>query len=343
MRLGVLDIGSNTVHLLLVDAYAGAQPAAFASHKRPLALVRHLDEQGRITAEGQAQLIGFVREAHDVARDHGAEDLLAFATSAIREAANGREVLDAIAERTAVTLMELPGDREAAVTFFAARRWFGWGAGTILDLDIGGGSFEMAMGDDELPARNVSVPLGAGRLTRDWLPEDPPTTASVKALRAHIKDTLAPVVSSFADLGRPTLVAGTSKTFRSLARIAGAAPSGAGPYVRRTLDRHDLSLWAQRMSAMSAGDRVNLPGVSELRARQVLAGALVAEAAMLAFDVEQLHICPWALREGLILRRLDQLVITGVAPSEWRDENQRRLPKELRRPAVAAAFGEPSA
>ncbi|OMH34442.1 Ppx/GppA phosphatase family protein [Tersicoccus sp. Bi-70] len=339
MRLGVLDIGSNTVHLLLVDAYAGAQPAAYASHKRPLALVRYLDEQGRISAEGQRELIGFIREAHDVARDHGAEDLLAFATSAIREATNGQEVLDAVAEQTAVTLMELPGDREAAVTFFATRRWFGWGAGTILNLDIGGGSFEMAMGDDELPTRNVSVPLGAGRLTRDWLPEDPPTAASVKALRSHIKATLKPVVKSFADLGRPTLVAGTSKTFRSLARIAGAAPSGAGPYVRRTLDRHDLSLWAQRMSAMASADRVNLPGVSDLRARQVLAGALVAEAAMLAFDVEQLQICPWALREGLILRRLDQLVITGAAPSEWRDETQRRLPQELRRPAASAAPG----
>ncbi|AXJ08506.1 Ppx/GppA phosphatase family protein [Arthrobacter sp. PM3] len=311
MRLGVLDIGSNTVHLLLVDAHPGARPVPFASHKRPLSLVQFLDKDGNINDAGQHELVEFVLEAWEFAAKHKADDLLAFCTSAIREATNGAEVLARVKHETTVTLQELTGSEEASMTFFAVRRWYGWGAGPILNLDIGGGSFEMALGHDELPELAMSVPLGASRLTRDWLPGDPPSAKSIKELRRYIRSTLKPAVRKFAKLGRPNLVAGTSKTFRSLARIAGAAPSAAGPYVKRELLSLDLGLWTQRISAMEIEDRLHLPGVSEARGAQVLAGALVAEAALEMFEFESMEICPWALREGLILRRLDQLVFEG--------------------------------
>jgi exopolyphosphatase/guanosine-5'-triphosphate,3'-diphosphate pyrophosphatase len=118
-------------------------------------------------------------------------------------------------------------------------------------------------------------------------------------------------VRQVSEAGTPNLVTGTSKTFRSLARITGAAPSAAGPYVRRELRLADLSLWTQRLAAMSVADRSHLPGVSEARALQLLAGALVAEAALELLGAASLEICPWALREGLILRRLDQLLFEG--------------------------------
>ncbi|MCM3688740.1 Ppx/GppA phosphatase family protein [Kocuria rosea] len=311
MRLGVLDVGSNTVHLLLLDVYPGARPEPYASHKMPLQLVQHQDAQGNITGTGRDALTDFVLEARDFAVRHDAEDLLAFATSAIREAGNGAEVLDHVQARSGVTLTELAGDQEAAVTFFAVRRWFGWGAGTVLDLDIGGGSFEMALGDNALPSVAVSVPLGAGRLTRSFVAGELPTPKEMKALRKHVRAELRPAVEKVRAAGRPTVVAGTSKTFRSLARICGAAPYAMGPYVRRTLHVEDLRLWSRRMEAMTVQERAELPGVSPARARQILAGAVVAEAAMDAYGVESLQICPWALREGLILRRLDQL--TGNA------------------------------
>jgi exopolyphosphatase/guanosine-5'-triphosphate,3'-diphosphate pyrophosphatase len=311
MRLGVLDIGSNTVHLLLVDAHPGARPVPFASHKRPLSLVQYLDEEGNITDAGQHELTEFVLEAWEFAARHKADDLLAFCTSAIREATNGPAVLARVKHETTVTLQELTGSEEASMTFFAVRRWYGWGAGTVLNFDIGGGSFEMALGQDELPELATSVPLGASRLTRDWLDEDPPSAKSVKELRRYIRATLKPVVRNFNEVGRANVLAGTSKTFRSLARIAGAAPSAAGPYVKRDLNRTDLGIWAQRISAMKSEDRLHLPGVSEARANQLLAGALVAEAALELFEYKKIKICPWALREGLILRRLDQLVVDG--------------------------------
>ena len=307
MRLGVLDVGSNTVHLLLLDVYPGSRPEAFADHKVSLRLVQYLDDDGCISQEGRDALTEFVIEARDVAAEHQAEDLLAFATSAIREAGNGAAVLDHIQSRSGVTLTEISGDQEAAVTFSAVRRWSGWGSGTILDLDIGGGSFEMAIGHDGLPAAAVSTPLGAGRLTRSFLTRHPVIPSEVKALRKHVRRTLEPAVETIQAQGAPDLVVGTSKTFRSLARICGAAPSGAGQFVRRTMHLQDLRLWTRRMEAMSAQERADLPGVSVNRAEQMLAGGIAAETAMDMLGAQSLDICPWALREGLILRRMDRL------------------------------------
>ncbi|GAA1173959.1 MULTISPECIES: Ppx/GppA family phosphatase [Nesterenkonia] len=333
MRLGVLDIGSNTVHLLLVDAHIGAKPEAFASHKRPLSLVRHLDSDGAITVQGQEELIGFIDEAARFAARHRAEDLLSFCTSAIREATNGDEVLARVAAQTDVELMELTGAQESAMTFLAARRWRGWSAGHILNFDIGGGSFEIAYGQDELPTSAMSVPLGAGRLTRDWLPDDPPTKDQIKALKTYVREEVEAARLEFPTPNSHTEVLATSKTFRSLARMTGAAPSAAGPYEPRVLTHKDLKALVKRLGLMSAAERAELPGVSTIRARQVFAGALVAETAMRAFGVEELQICPWALREGLILRRLDALVReNAVEVSHAPGVGHVDLARELNRP-----------
>ncbi|MDO5618554.1 Ppx/GppA phosphatase family protein [Kocuria sp.] len=307
MRLGVLDVGSNTVHLLLLDVYPGSQPVPYASHKTDLRLVRYLDAAGNISPEGRDALTAFVTEARDFAAENDAEDLLAFATSAIREAGNGDAVLEHVQSHSGVNLIEISGDQEAAVTFSAVRRWFGWSAGRILDLDIGGGSFEMAIGDNGLPAAAVSVPLGAARLTRRLIHGEAALPSETKRLRQHVAKVLAPAVETIGAVGVPTLTAGTSKSFRSLARICGAAPKGEGPYVPRPMHLEDLRLWTRRMEAMTATERAELPGVSVNRAAQMLAAGIVAESAMSMLGVETVQICPWALREGVILRRLDRL------------------------------------
>ncbi|MEC4016854.1 Ppx/GppA phosphatase family protein [Streptomyces sp. H27-D2] len=307
MRLGVLDVGSNTVHLLVVDAHPGARPLPAYSHKAELRLAELLDEDGAISDEGMDRLVGTVREALQAAEDKGVEDLLPFATSAVREASNADRVLARVETETGVKLIVLTGEEEARLTFLAARRWFGWSAGRLLVLDIGGGSLEVAYGLDEKPDAAVSLPLGAGRLASSWLPGDPPSAEEVRALRRHVRAEIARTVSEFSRLGRPDHVVGTSKTFKQLARIAGAARSTEGIYIRRSLSRASLEEWVPRLAGMTAEECAGLPGVSEGRAHQLLAGALVAEAAMDLFGVAELEICPWALREGVILRRLDHL------------------------------------
>ncbi|MGW4474175.1 Ppx/GppA phosphatase family protein [Nonomuraea sp. NPDC004354] len=307
MRLGVLDIGSNTVHLLVVDAHRGARPIPAYSHKEELRLSEHLEDGDRLSRRGIERLSAFVAEALQIAEDKGVEDFMAFATSAVREAANGEQVVARINAECGVDIEVLSGNEEAMLTFLAARRWFGWSSGRLLTLDIGGGSLEIAGGMDEEPDVAVSLPLGAGRLTRDWFTSDPPSAEEVRKLRRHVRAEIARRVGDIVRYGGPHCAVATSKTFKQLARIAGAPPSGEGPYVSRSLTRSDLAEWAVKLTRMDASARAELPGVSEGRAAQLAAGAIVADATMDLFEIEKLIVCPWALREGVILRRLDLL------------------------------------
>ncbi len=306
MRLGVLDVGSNTVHFLVVDAHQGGRPLPVFSHKAELHLGDHL-EGDRLAASVTRQLGAFVDEALQIAEDKGVEEMLAFATSAVRDAANGDEVLAAVLKGTGVEIRVLPGEEEARLTFLACRRWFGWSSGRVLMLDIGGGSLEIAAGLDEEPDVAISLPLGAARLTRDWLNGDPPKPEQVRQLRRHVRAEIARRAADVAKPGPPDRAVATSKTFRQLARISGAAPSAEGVYVRRTVTHQDVTDLAKRLAAMSADQRADLPGVSLVRAPQLAAGALVADAAMDLLGLAELEICPWALREGVLLRRIDTL------------------------------------
>ena len=307
MRLGVLDVGSNTVHLLVVDAYQGARPVPAYSHKAELRLGDHLDGSNRLSRDCAVQLRAFVDEALREAEDKGVHQLLAFATSAVRDAVNGDEILAQIQAETKVHIRVLTGQDESRLTFLAARRWFGWSSGRLHMLDIGGGSLEIASGVDEEPDVAVSLPLGAGRLTRDWLAGDPPTADEVRRLRKHVRAEIAATAGTVMRHGRPNHAVATSKTFRQLARISGAAPSSDGPYVKRILHHSDVTQLAERLSRTSAAERAQLAGVSRGRAPQLAAGAIVADAAMDLFSLPELEVCPWALREGVILRRLDAL------------------------------------
>ena len=307
MRLGVIDVGSNTVHLLVVDAHPGAQPLPASKHKIELRLSEHVTDDGRIADAGRDRLGEFVQECLDVAEDQGVEDLSGFVTSAIREAPNGDEVLHAVEERTGVVLTVLSGEEEARLTFLAARRWFGWSAGTLLVADIGGGSLELAQGMDEEPDVALSLPLGAGRVTRELLRSDPPSKDDLRHARKQVRATIAADLRPLAKAGAPDRAVGTSKTMRSLARICGAAPSADGMYAERSLDRETLADKLPEIADMTAKERAGLPGVSAGRAHQVLAGGVVAEATMDLLGIDRLEICPWALREGVILRHLDRM------------------------------------
>ncbi|MDN6509932.1 MAG: Ppx/GppA family phosphatase, partial [Corynebacterium sp.] len=276
MRLGVLDVGSNTVHLVVVDMAPGGPPTPMSNWKTPMRLVEYLDEDGAITAKGVRKLIKGVGLAAEMSDQFHCAEMLPFATSALRSATNSEAVLAEVEEQTGVQLRILSGTAEAELTFLAVRRWFGWSAGRICDLDIGGGSLEMSVGVNELPDVALSVNLGAGRLTHDWFRTDPPSRKEIKALAAHIDETLEEPVKQLKEAGPVDLAVGTSKTFRMLARLTGAAPSSAGPRVRRVLTRPGVRQLTSFISRMTAADRAELEGVSVDRSAQVVAGALVA-------------------------------------------------------------------
>ncbi|RAZ30773.1 Ppx/GppA phosphatase family protein [Microbacterium sp. SMR1] len=314
MRLGVLDIGSNTVHLLVADVRPGGRPLARTSKRTVLRLMRYLEPDGSISDDGVRALVAAVTEAVAVSRTDNVAELLATATSAVRDAANGPQVIAAIEEALGQDLQVLGGESEARFTFLAVRRWFGWSAGEILLFDIGGGSLEIAAGSDELPDTAASVPLGAGRMTVQFLPADPPGEDAVDVLREHARSTLKPIVASMADSPRPDHVVGSSKTIRSLAKLAGDPVPGWSGIERMTLPRSALNSWIPRLARIPASARQELPGITADRTFQIVAGAVVLHEAMRAFDVDELEVSPWALREGVLLRYIESLSWSAPRP-----------------------------
>ena len=303
MRLGVLDVGSNTIHLQVMDAHPGARPTPTTNYKVELRLTEYLDISGAISAGGIQLLNDAIKEAVAHARVNETDEILAFATSALREASNGSQIISDINKKHEIDLQVLNGDDEAAMTFLAVRRWLGWSAGKLLVLDIGGGSLEIASGIDENPDATISMPLGAARLTREFLNGDPYSSKGVKNLEKHAEEVLRDSMPNSLKSHDADHFVATSKTFRTLARIC-AQWYGDSP---KFIERKSLSTALPRLIEMTSKSRAELPGVSTSRAQQIVAGGIVALAVMDRLDVDEAEICPWALREGILLRRLDWL------------------------------------
>ncbi|QNS07659.1 Ppx/GppA phosphatase family protein [Streptomyces xanthii] len=305
MRISVVDVGSNTVRLAIADAADGA-PLPVHTAKRRLRLSDRVDDDRRLGPETVSEIVEAVAAARDEARRWGSDEPFAFATAIVRDAPNRDEVLRAVHEGAGLRLRVLPGEVEAELTFLAARRWLGWRAGPLGVLDIGGGSLEVAFGRGREPSFAVSLPLGARRLTREHLSqdEDPPTEESLKALRRHVRHQLRDVAARIRWEG-PLTMAATSRTFTQLARLCGAAPGRHGPFTERRLSRRALRTAISELAVLPAADRAALPGISAPRAAQSLAGALVGHTAMKLMDVRELTLCPWAIREGILLRRIE--------------------------------------
>ena len=303
MRLGVLDVGSNTIHLQVMDAHPGARPTPTTNYKVELRLTEYLDTSGAISAGGIQLLNDAIQEAVAHAHENETDEVLAFATSAIREATNGAQIIADINKKYEIDLQVLNGDDEAAMTFLAVRRWLGWSAGKLLVIDIGGGSLEIASGIDENPEAAISLPLGAARLTREFLSGDPYSTKGIKSLEKHVEEVIKDSIPNSLKFHDADHFVATSKTFRTLARICAQWYEDDPKFIERS----SLNSAIPRLIEMNSKSRAELPGVSANRAQQIVAGGIVALAVMDRLDVDEAEICPWALREGILLRRLDWL------------------------------------
>ncbi|UWP87194.1 hypothetical protein Dfulv_24310 [Dactylosporangium fulvum] len=300
MRLAVLDVGSNSAHLQVVDARTSEAPLPVFRLKAPTLLAESVTPDGALTPDAVERLVSAVARTVEASRRHAVADLIPLATATIRDATNNAEIRRRVREATGVELRSLSGEDEARVTFLAVRRYLGAHPGQLLLLDIGGMSMEFAAGAGENPDVAVSLPLGAGRLTRQLLPHHPAGPGAVAAVRDHVHAAVRPIAAQLTRLPRPDRVVGTSKTFKQLVRVAGDG---------RRLTRHRLRRWVPRLARMSVQERAKLPGVAASRARQLLAGAVTAATAMELLDVPALEVCPWALREGLLLRRITELSV----------------------------------
>ena len=195
---------------------------------------------------------------------------------------------------------------EARLTFLAARRWYGWDAGRLLMIDIGGGSLEVALGSDEEPTIAAAVNAGAGVVTRDLLPGGMASPKDLESIHKKVRKMIAPVVDAVPAEDYSSHAVGTSKAIRSLARLAGTVIHQPGREDALCVERGQLEDWIPRLAAIEPAQRVALPGITQDRAMTIVGAGIIAVEIMRALGINEIEVCPWALREGAILRWLDQ-------------------------------------
>ncbi|HSK36295.1 MAG TPA: Ppx/GppA phosphatase family protein [Actinomycetota bacterium] len=343
MRLAVLDVGSNTVHLVVVDGRPDGTFEVVTRERDTLRLAEAAFPSMTLPDEAVDRLVASVARMRATADELRAGAITGFATSAIREARNGLDVLGRVREATGVTIKVLPGVEEARLTYLAARRWTAFSARRLLVLDIGGGSLEVAGGEGERPELAESLPLGATRLTRRFVRSDPVRPDELVALRVHALALLGPLADRIREAPWEVTCA-TSKTFRNLGAVARALPGAPTPehefgfagvdgQTAPILTREALNVVAGYLAGTTARDRRSLTGLDSLRAGNVVAGSQVAALVMQAFGLPQLVLAPWALREGVILETLGELGPAPEGPSGAPDPRRRSVLDFARRHA----------
>ncbi|GAA2773376.1 phosphatase [Streptomyces rameus] len=336
MRVSVVDAGSNTVRLVIADVEGGV-PLPVHTVKWKLRLSEQVGPDGTIADEAVERLVKAVAAAGATARRWHAAGPLAFATAVVRNAPNRHEVLQRVASGTGIRMCTLPGETEAELTFLAARRWLGWKAGPLALLDIGGGALDVAFGRGRLPDFAASLPLGANRLTREYPGVlDPPGPGELKELRRRIRHELRDVASRIR-WESPRTAAVTSRTFQQLARLCGAAPGRFGPFVERELACRDLRTAVRVLAELPAAERAQLPGISAPRAAQSLAGAVVGHTALKLMGLPRAVVCPWAIREGVLLRYVED------GADWWTDATGAADTAETAPPTAPLRIASPSA
>jgi exopolyphosphatase/pppGpp-phosphohydrolase len=244
MSVGVLDVGCFSAHLVVVERDL-LRP--LVSHKVRLRLDRELDARGAISGAGVDSVCAAVLAARKKAGD---VPFLPFATSSVRDSTNSAEVIRKVARRTGVELKVLSGKEEARLSYAAARHWFGWSAGSMVVLDVGGGTVELAAGSEAEPERAVSLPLGARTLTRTgltgWRPRSPGARAIVPSGARRCSNSWP---ASPARAAAPTNRASCgSRTWRSGFRASRSCPCANGRSCRGSRATGPSSRWRARWS-----------------------------------------------------------------------------------------------
>ncbi len=326
MRIAALDLGSNSFHLLVADVHPDGTFTPVSREKDILRLGDEVARAGRISPPTADRTVASIRRLRELADALGAREVIAKATSAIRTAANGSELVDRIEAETGVEVQVIDGYEEARLIFAAVRASVVLEPAPALCVDIGGGSVELMVGDMAGLRYATSVPLGVGRLTAELVHDDPPTRAERSAVETRVRDVLEPVVGEVRSRA-PRMAVGASGTINDLARMIAGAETGEVPVSANGLriDAERLRALQHRVVRMPLAERRRLPGLEEKRAELIPAGATLLLTIFDVFTVDEMVVSDWALREGIVL---DAVSIHD--PDDWSDD-----PRALRRAAVA--------
>ncbi|HVV36565.1 MAG TPA: Ppx/GppA phosphatase family protein [Acidimicrobiales bacterium] len=328
MRIAALDLGSNSFHLIVVEAHADGHFETLLREKDVLRLAESVATTHRIPPDKVDAAIESISRMRAHGEAIGVDEWVVYATSALREAENGAEVVDLIEQETGVGIQVITGLDEARLIFAAVR------ASVLIDkppavcIDQGGGSLEVSVGDASGMLWATSLKLGAARLTAEFMTSDPPDPIELTRVRDRARALLGPVAQATKRF-RPGMLVGTSGTLTSLARLAAPTIATATPNAlhQLTVTAKELERVHKDMQTMTVAERRSIEGLDARRADIMPAGSVVLQVAMELFGFDELTVSEWSMREGMILD-----AIGHHDALDWVD------PRSMRRESVHALF-----
>lgn len=314
MRLAVLDLGSNSFHLVVVDTRATGEFTPVIRQKEMLGLGVVVARHGYIPEPDADRARHCFRRLLALAQAAGAETVIACATAAVRQASNGAQLVSSMEAEDGVAIRILSGDDEARLVFDAVLASIRLEDSSVVCFDVGGGSLEVIVGGAHGPDYLISAELGASRLGAELVHHDPPWPAEIAALRSRIGDCLGPIAA--ASPYRPAMAVATGGVVRDLARLAASRRQGSTPASINQLriGTGELRRIENDLLALSTDGRARLPGIERARARVAPLGAVMLGTALECFGLDRITVARWGLREGLILNHL-RANSSGMAPT----------------------------
>lgn len=305
--LAAIDLGTNSLHMVVVRVDPSLP--AFSIIDREKDTVRLGDRQketGELKPEVMERAIATLRRFQEIAQSLNAQSIIAVATSAVREAPNGRDFLQQVETQLNLSVDLISGQEEARRIYLGVLSGMEFNNHPHIIIDIGGGSTELILGDSNEPRFLSSTKIGAVRLTAELITTDPIGNTEFQFLQAYVRGMLErPVEELQAHLQPEELprLVGTAGTIETLAMIIareklGTAPSPLSGY---ELSLKDLRELVSRLRKLNNVQRAAIPGMSDRRSEIILAGAVILQEAMALLGIESLAVCERSLREGVIV------------------------------------------
>lgn len=305
--LAAIDIGTNSVHMVVVKI--DLQLPAFTIIAREKETVRLGDRDsltGNLTLEAMERAKNALQRCQEIANSLNAQNIIAVATSATREAPNGREFVRQIEAELGLTVDLISGQEEARRIYLGVLSGIDFDLKPHVIIDIGGGSTELILADSHEARTLSSSKIGAVRLTREFITTNPIAESELTYLQAFVRGQLERAIEDLkANLqpGEIPKMVGTSGTIETLAAILNRDKNGNVPTRLHGYQIHlpDLRQLIQRLRRMTVAERSQIPGMSERRSEIIIPGAIVLAEAMTMVGIDSLTVCERSLREGLIV------------------------------------------
>ncbi len=304
MKLATFDVGTNTVLMLLVELQGNDKLKPLLERSRITRLGRGVDRTGKLDPENSERTLDTIAEFADEARSAGAEKIIAVATSALRDAADGADFISRVKDKAAVGLKVIPGLEEAALSSLAVKRSLHLSSDQrLLITDIGGGSTELIRSEPGHDLDSVSLQIGSVRLTERIIEHDPPSQEEIEKLTVTIDENLDKLGWSF----RPEVLVGIAGTVTTIAAVALEMSDYDSARIQgHVLKREEVAAIVKRLGEVTLAERKKIPGILAARADVIFAGSLILERIMRRFDVSNVTVSDQGVRWGLAWRELER-------------------------------------